>query len=422
MHNPVERSASGDVGGANWPAAKLRMVLDEHSSAADSGEIRRSLVVISAAFFVWGCLRSLNDLLVSHFRTLHTLRFATAMLIHSGFYSAYVISCLATGYLIQRRGYGRTLMWSAIFMALGAAVCSVSVGTDSFLLSLPGVCLLGMGVALLQTAGNASVTLLGPPETETRRLVQVQSLNALGAFIGSSSALSLHRAHIATGVGMGWIYGVLFSVALAVAVALRKVFRKQARYKSGVVLAWGILKSQSFRYAVIITFFYIGAEASLLGHAIPYLREGNPLREPSAIISVYWATVFLGRLVSAHLLGTVKPLTLLRVMACSAFFLTQVSLWFRGTTAVWLLLATGFCNASIFPSIFTTSTSEMKGHELPSASAFLSTAMFGGAVLPLLNGMLSDRYSISAAVWVSSAVYLALATGAALLRPVREGL
>jgi len=77
--------------------------------------------LLACSLLLWGVLRSLNDLLVSLFQAAGRLPFATAMLVHASFFSAYLLVCLPAGVYLRRYGYRRGLTVSAGLMAAGAA-------------------------------------------------------------------------------------------------------------------------------------------------------------------------------------------------------------------------------------------------------------------------------------------------------------
>ncbi|MDR3734540.1 MAG: MFS transporter [Acidobacteriaceae bacterium] len=154
-------------------------------------EVRLSLILIAASFFLWGILRSLDDLLVALFQAAGTLRYATAMQIHASFFSAYLVASIPAGYLLRRNGYRRLLVCSVMLMALGSAICAPALWTNSFQLCLIGVFIVALGIAVLQTTSNPCIGLLGPEHSATARLLLVQAFVTLGSALGPLTSLAL---------------------------------------------------------------------------------------------------------------------------------------------------------------------------------------------------------------------------------------
>ena len=93
--------------------------MEPHSSGTSAesskpGRYAASLVVLTSLFFMWGLITSLNDILVPHFKAIFTLSYVRAMLIQLCFFGAYFVGSLPFGYLVERVGYQRGIVFGLL--------------------------------------------------------------------------------------------------------------------------------------------------------------------------------------------------------------------------------------------------------------------------------------------------------------------
>ncbi|WP_160115296.1 MFS transporter [Bryocella elongata] len=372
---------------------------------------------ICVSFLLWGLLRSLNDLLVNAFRTGLTLHFATAMLLHTAFFLAYVITCIPAGRMIERYGHRWGLGLAVIVLTLGAALCAIAVVHNSFNGCFPGVFAIGVGVAALQTAGNSAVSTFGAASDTARRLLFAQSFQALGAM--TSPLLFARLPRWFTGVGarsdpprliplyaLSFVIGVLLLLSVRRAIPLHPVMLRRSEG------SWtSLLTRRRVVVGFVISFAFIGVEATVLAHAVPLLLASSRRiwLEPTDVLAVYWGAVLTGRVLSVRLLRSVPLMTLLRLAGVVGLTLVVASVLLRASVGGALVLATGLCNAVVFPAAYAFAVETASPMEGPMISAIFSTALCGGAIFPLVAGLLVDRSNVSAMLVVPAVVYLGIA-------------
>ena len=198
------------------------------------------------------------------------------------------------------------------------------------------------------------------------------------------------------------IYLFLTGSLLFLVFLLRRLFADDLvqvpRRKEG--MGWDLLRNSQLRFGFTAAFLYVGSEATLLSNAIPYLSrhgEGFLPATAASMLSIYWASVLVGRLCAVGFLRGIDTRTLLQGACGLAFSLLLLLCMDRQNSLGGIgMLSVGLCNAIMFPSIFTLSVSGLREDQLPHASALLSTAICGGAVMPVLGGLLMDRFGV---VW-----------------------
>jgi FHS family L-fucose permease-like MFS transporter len=132
----------------------------------------------------------------------------------------------------------------------------------------------------------------------------------------------------------------------------------------------------------------------------------------------YWGGAMLGRFVGSAVLQKVRTGPVLTVAAVSAFFLVVLSLLTHGHLAMGAMLAVGFCNSIMFPSIFTLGIQDL-GPLTSKGSSILIAAILGGAIIPKLQGIVADHIGLHRSFFIPAIcyIYIAAFAFAAIKRP-----
>src|SRR5665213_3010284 len=128
------------------------------------------IAIIGVLFFIFGFLTWLNSTLIPYLQIACELKTSEAVLVTSAFNIAYAVMAFPSSWVLKRTGYKKGMMWGLIFMALGALVFIPSAQTRTFGMFLTGLFVIGTGLALLQTASNPYITILGPIESAAKRI------------------------------------------------------------------------------------------------------------------------------------------------------------------------------------------------------------------------------------------------------------
>ena len=128
-------------------------------------------------------------------------------------------------------------------------------------------------------------------------------------------------------------------------------------------------------------------------------------RDAAGYVSFYWGGAMIGRFLGAPLLRRIKAGYVLAVCATAAAALVTTSMMTGGHTAMWTILAVGFFNSIMFPTIFSLGVAEL-GPLTGNGSGLLNMAIVGGAVLPLIQGAIADRFGLHHAFVLPVICYL----------------
>jgi len=406
-------------------------------TAAPSGgqTYRAALSMVTILFFFWGFVTVLNDILVPHLKAIFDLNYAKVMLIQFAFFSAYFIFSLPSAKVIDTIGYKKTMVGGLLTMGLGAFLFLPAASAPSFFLFLAALMVLAAGITALQVAANAYVAVLGPPETASSRLNLAQAFNSLGTTVGpyvgglfilgsaavsadalknmSAEALKAYRIQEASSVKLPY---AVIGIALVLFALLIGMFRLPAMPEAE---RHGQQGSQAsiWRYTHLVLgmvgiFVYVGAEVSIGSFLINYLSQpeiGNLSERVAAdYVTYYWGGAMVGRFVGSGILRWVRTGTLLGTFALAAGALVCTTMLTTGGVAVWSVILVGFFNSIMFPSIFTLGIAKL-GPLTGDGSGLLVMAIVGGAILPVLQGVIADRIGIHHAFVLPILCYLYIA-------------
>ncbi len=392
----------------------------------------RPLAVVTTLFFMWGFLTCLNDILVPHLKSIFDLSYARVMLVQFAFFSAYFLFSIPWSKVVNTIGYQRAMVVGLLTMALGAFLFLPAASAASYPLFLTALLILAAGITGLQVAANPYVTLLGKPQTASSRLDLTQAFNSLGTTIApkvggllilsaaplameqirqlAPQSLHVYRVQQAASVKMPYSVIGIALVLLAVLIGTFKLpIIETAVRSAGQKVDDSIWKHPNLLLGAIGIFTYVGAEVSIGSFLVNYfgLPEIANLSAKTAagFVSFYWGGAMVGRFLGAGLLRRFRPGTLLALCATVAAILVTTSMLLAGHTAMWTILAVGFFNSIMFPTIFSLGVAEL-GPLTGNGSGLLNMAIVGGAILPVIQGVIADQLGLHHAFILPVICYL----------------
>jgi MFS transporter, FHS family, L-fucose permease len=402
------------------------------TAVAPHATSKSALAVVTSLFFMWGFVTVLNDVLVPHLKAIFDLNYAKVMLIQFAFFSAYFIFSIPSAKLIDWLGYKKTMVIGVVTMGIGALFFIPAASVPSFPLFLGALMVLAGGITALQVAANPYVAVLGPPETASSRLNLSQAFNSLGTAIApylggrlilnatrqnietvrqmSAEALQTYRVQEASSVKVPYLIIGLALIVLGVLISLFKLPPMPEAERHGETgphqSVWG------YRHLVLGTvaiFVYVGAEVSIGSFLINYFSQSYIGNIPEVVaaryVSYYWAGAMVGRFIGSAVLQKVRTGIVLGIAAVAACLLVLTSILTFGQVAMWSIILVGFFNSVMFPSIFTLGIAKL-GPLTGDGSGLLIMAIVGGAIIPVIQGILADHIGIHHAFFLPAICYL----------------
>ena len=407
----------------------------------------RAMTVATALFFMVGFLTCLNDVISPHLKSIFALSYSQLQNVPLYFFSSYFVFSYPAGKLVEQFGYKKTMVAGLLVMACGAIAFLPAAHYAKFPLFLTALGILAAGMTVVQVAINPYVTVIGPAATAASRLNLAQAFNSVGTFIApfvgtalilrhAAAPLSadrlgamnevqrqLYRAEQASTVRIPYMLIALALALLALALAAIKlktttgVSQHTQDFRPGAFAEALTQPDSIWRHPWLLCgalgiFAYVGAEVSIGNLLVSYmgLRQIAALPEATAgyFLMVYWGGAMLGRFIGSAVLQRLKTGILLGAMAIGAFCLVVLSLLTSGHLAMGAILAVGFCNSIMFPSIFTLGIQDL-GSLTSKGSSLMIAAILGGAIVPKLQGLLADRIGLQPSFFLPAICYIYIA-------------
>ena len=418
--------------------------------------VTAAYAIVTCLFFAWGFITSLIDPLVAAVKGIFTLTDFQAQAAAFAFFAAYGVMSFPAAALLARLKPIPTILAALSMMIAGCLVMLAAANLAMFTLVLLGLFILASGITILQVAANPLAAALGDPRHSHLRLTLSQTFNSLGTFIGPLLGAHLFlagievkegaivtkevRASALAGIDSAyfWICGLIAALTLFFWLSRSVVAGAAAPLPTAGRRGIGSLVADAFssRWAMfggLAIFLYVGAEVAIgtqmalflnsdaiWGHSdaafgVPVLgyamgSDGIPgvsLQETGKAVAFYWGGAMVGRFLGSGLLTVVRADRLLALFTAIAAAMCLYVFAVGGVTAGFVALSIGLFNSIMFPVIFTL-TLERSTASAEATSGLLCTAIVGGAVLPLLVGLVSERSSYATAFIVPALCYATL--------------
>ena len=382
-----------------------------------------ALVVLTTLFFMMGFITCMNDILIPHLKDIFELTYVQAMLIQFCFFTAYAIMSIPMGYLVGKIGYKNGVIGGFLLTAIGCLLFYPAAGSHSYATFLGALFILASGVTLLQVAGNPYVTLLSKPGKESATLTLVQAFNSLGTTIApqigaflilADATQTVSKAEQISSVQIPYLGLAGLLIILAVFVKMirlpdaNKIAEEESEHNhDGKHSVW---QYRHLIFGAAGIFCYVGAEVSigsLLVNVLGYLK-GMDHSSAAKYLSFYWGGAMVGRFLGSAIMAKIAPNRYLAFNATAAVALLGVAMLAgkaSADVAMWALLAIGFFNSIMFPTIFSLATKGL-GRFTSSASGVLCTAIVGGAIVPVVQGWVADTQGLMISFVVSAICYV----------------
>jgi FHS family L-fucose permease-like MFS transporter len=408
----------------------------KHSALTSPGYLM-PFITVTALFFIFGFITTLNMALVPDLKSIFDLKYGPAMLADSAFFLAYFVFSSPSSKLIEWIGYKRTMVVSLFIQVVGCLLFIPAAKLVSFPLFLTAVFIVGAGVTALQVSANPYVAILGPEHSAPIRLTLAQAFNSIGctiaplvagAFILTDPTKIISKAEIADTVRVPYMLIAAGLLLLGLGVAFMRLPHIEQTQEFRPAKPGDPILSRSiwsYRHTVLATlgiFLYVGVEVGLASIAVNYFKSQgmSSLSTASFLVSLYWLGAMVGRLLGSWVLTRVESGKLLGIFGIAAALLITLSMFSSGQVAIWTLVLCGFFNSIMFPNIFTLGIAGL-GPMTSKGSGLIMTACVGGAVVPFLIGALADRVGIQHAFILPVICYLYIAYyGLSGSKPVRR--
>lgn len=388
-----------------------------------SADFWYQIAIIGALFFIFGFVTWLNGTLIPFLKLACDLQYDwQALLVTSAFYLSYFFLALPSSAILRYTGFKKGMAVGLAVMAVGCLVFVPAAQARAFPLFLTGLFVQGMGLALLQTASNPYISIIGPIESAAQRISIMGICNKVAGILSplilSSIVLknaTAIEAQVAVATDAAQKAALLdelagrvvmpYLVMAAVLVALALMIRRSAlpEVDTAAEAADGadtagrtsIWQFPHLLLGALAIFFYVGAEVMAGDGIVVYGRSlGFELDQTKFFTSFTLGAMLVGYVLSIVLIPKViSQQKFLLYSAVLGLALTAATYFASGSTAVLCIALLGLANAVMWPAIFPLAINGL-GRFTQIGSALLIMGIAGGALLPQLYGYLAELESV----------------------------
>ena len=392
------------------------------------------MIIIGALFFIFGFVTWLNGILIPYLKIACELTDFQALFVAFAFYIAYTIMALPSAWVLKKTGFKNGMMIGLWVMAIGTIIFIPAALSRTYGVFLTGLFVMGTGLALLQTASNPYVTIIGPKESAARRISILGICNKLAgamaplilayyilndgdAFVESLKTMDATARlaaldSLASRVINPYIVMTIVLVLMGIGVRMAPLPEVKGEEETTDEKEMISTKKSIFDFPHLILgalalFFYVGAEVIAGDTIINYgISLGIELNKAKAFTSYTMITMVVGYLLGVALIPKViSQRFALKASAILGLVFAAGAIFTSGITSVIFVALFGLANALVWPAIWPLAISGL-GNFINTGSALLIMAISGGALLPLLWGRLSDVFSTQQAYWIMVPCYL----------------
>ena len=409
-----------------------------------------SLTILAGMFFIFGFVSWVNSILIPYFRIACELTHFESYFVAFAFYIAYFVMAIPSGILLKKVGFKRRIMYVFMLTALGAFLFVPAALVRQFEIFLIGLFSIGTGLAILQTAANPYVTIIGPIESAARRISIMGICNKFAGIISplifAALILKADDSELFSLIESGTLDAITKSAMLDE--LIQRVIVPYAILGGLLVLAgigirYSILpeintdeqnatdekenghnsKKSIFDFPYLILgalaiFFHVGTQVIAIDTIINYANSmGIDLLEakvfPSYTLACTMIGYILGILIIPKYVSQTKALIICTVLGLLLSFGVvfadfNVTLFgHQANISIFLLCALGFPNALIYAGIWPLSIHGL-GKFTKTGSSLLIMGLCGNAILPLIYGYFAEVYDLRIGYWILIPCFLYL--------------
>lgn len=404
------------------------------------------ILIIGALFFIFGFISWINSILIPFFKIACELTNFESYLVTFAFYISYLVFSIPSSYLLKRIGFRKGMMIGFWIMAAGAFIFIPAAMTRMYQFFLLGLFSIGAGTALLQTAANPYITILGPQERAAQRISIMGIFNKVAgllaplifaAVILKSTDAALFKAiplmsADARAIALDELIGRVILPYACVGVALlglglmirySSLPEIDTEHESEALTASNAGKSVIFQFphlilGAIAIFLHLGTQVISIDTIISYAGSMNIGLLEAKVFPSY--TLFM--MIIGYILGIIlipKYISQVRVFQiCCVIGLIfsfgiiygTPSVQFLGHTgpvSIWFVVLLGLPNSLVWAGIWPLAMDGL-GRFTKIGASILVMGLAGNAIMPLLYGYFADHYDPRIAYWVLVPCYLYL--------------
>lgn len=388
--------------------------------AAPRGNTTQAMAIIATLFFIFGFVTWLNSVLIPFLKQACELTDFAAYLVAFAFYISYFVMAIPSSLILKKIGFPKGMSLGLLTIAVGSVIFIPAAQMRSYPVFLFGLFVQGTGLALLQTASNPYVTILGPIESAAKRISIMGICNKVAGMIGIFVLVKLlfsDTQHISdkinslTGAAreaeldllasrLIAPYAVMAVVLLLLAFFVRKAHLPEINQEDEVATEEGaadqygrtsVFQIPYLMLGVLCIFLYVGVEVLAIDSLALYGEYTGLAKDVASNLSIWCLIAFtVGYLIGVVAIPKYLPQkNALIICAVLGVVFTVGALTTSGNISILFIILLSFAHSLMWPGIWPLAINKL-GKFTKTGSALLIMGIAGGAILPLIYGAIVD--------------------------------
>lgn len=381
-------------------------------------------ILLSSLFAMWAMAASLNDILITQFKSVFELSDFASALVQSAFYGGYFLVAIPASMVIKKTNYKFAIITGLLFYIIGCSLFYPASHLATYTMFLFALFAIAIGLGFLETAANTYSSMIGPRQTATLRLNISQTFYPVGSILGIlmgkylvfqegeslEAQMSRMSPEDAKAFGIQMLQHTLepykYIIFILIVVLLIFLFTKfpackpetlsgtTTKAKGSLLKAVKYLAGNSkFRKGILAQFLYVGMQTTVWAFTIRLALHLNPHineRTASNFMIYSFIAFFLGKFIANLLITKYSSSKILVVYATLGSILLAYVAFVPNMTAVYAAIVVSFLFGPCWATIFAETLEEVDKDYTEVAGAVLVMSIVGGAVIPAVQGLVSD--------------------------------
>ncbi|WP_196603263.1 L-fucose:H+ symporter permease [Pectinatus haikarae] len=379
-------------------------------------------ILLSCLFPLWGAAASLNDILITQFKSVFTLSDFASALVQSAFYGGYFLISIPASIVIKKTSYKFAILCGLLFYIIGCGLFFPASDMATYTMFLFAVFSIAIGLGFLETASNTYSTMLGPRKYSTLRLNISQTFYPIGAAAGillGKYLIFQNGASLATQMAVlnetalhafklqmlqHTLHPYKIMIYILVAVFILFLITKYPKCKTiektsnkndaGIIKTLKyLIKNSKFKKGIAAQFLYVGMQVAVWSFTIRLaLVLDNTINERMAadFMVISYACFFVGKFIANFLIAKFSANKVLLAYSIIGCALVLYVSFIPNFTAVYAAVAISILMGPCWATIYAETLNSVEKEYTETAGAVLVMSIIGAAFVPAIQGLVSD--------------------------------
>lgn len=390
-----------------------------------SKELLVPFILVTSLFALWGFANDITNPMVAAFGTVMEISTAKAALVQFAFYGGYATMSIPAALFVRKYSYKKGILLGLALYAFGALLFFPAAKYEAFTFFLGSLYILTFGLAFLETTANPYILSMGDERTATRRLNLAQAFNPIGSLFGmfvaskfiltaldsdkrnemgelvfttlNDAQKALIRTHDLAIIRNPYVILGSVVILMFLIILVSKMPKRAKNQSEGNTLNSfnRLVKNGKYREGVFAQLFYVAAQIMCWTFIIQYADNLGITKATAQNYNILAMTIFLSsRFISTFLMKYVNSKKLLMVFSLCAMTTMIGVIIIEDMIGLYCLIATSAFMSLMFPTIYGIALQGLSEEDCTLGAAGLVMAIVGGALMPILQGLIIDMETV----------------------------